>query len=266
MAIYFVTGKLGSGKTLCAVGRIQEYLERGCKVATNLDLKLENMLDHKSEATVTRLPDKPRLQDLEMLGRGYEEGEIDEKKNGLLVLDECLDFLDSRSWRDKERAPVLSWMRHARKLRWDVYFLLQDIESADGQLVRQLCEHIVFCRRTDRVRFLKLKLPKMHIAAVHYGQSITAPFVERWIYKNANLYDAYDTEQCFTDETEYLNEDWIDMRAPYTLLSPYHLEGRYMEPPKKIKKPRLDPCPLLREGMKEFGREVEALIKRRQPV
>ncbi|WP_303314291.1 zonular occludens toxin domain-containing protein [Dickeya fangzhongdai] len=40
MAVYVVTGKLGSGKTLVAVGKIQEKLVSGCKVATNLDLRI----------------------------------------------------------------------------------------------------------------------------------------------------------------------------------------------------------------------------------
>ena len=43
MAVYVVTGKLGSGKTLVSVSRIQERLAKGCPVATNLDLKLHNM-------------------------------------------------------------------------------------------------------------------------------------------------------------------------------------------------------------------------------
>jgi hypothetical protein len=43
MAVHVVTGKLGSGKTLVSVSRIQERLAKGCPVATNLDLKLHNM-------------------------------------------------------------------------------------------------------------------------------------------------------------------------------------------------------------------------------
>lgn len=236
MAIYFVTGKLGAGKTLCAVGRIQEYLDAGRKVATNLDLTMENIALPDSKASVIRLPDKPRLEDLELLERGYDDDEVDENKNGLIVLDECLDFLDSRSWRDKERGPVLSWMRHARKLRWDVYFLLQDIESADGQLVRQLCEHFVMCRRTDRIKVLGIKPPKIHVANVHYGQTLSSPYVCRWVYRGTHLYSAYDTEQCFTDGTELIDGELVDMRAPYSLLPRWHLETRYKVEEKKEKK------------------------------
>ncbi|EBN6690252.1 zonular occludens toxin, partial [Salmonella enterica] len=34
MPVYFVTGKLGSGKTLVAVGKIRDYLVAGRRVAT----------------------------------------------------------------------------------------------------------------------------------------------------------------------------------------------------------------------------------------
>ena len=242
MPVYFVTGKLGAGKTLCSVGRIQDYLEEGRKVATNLDLNLEHLLDSRSKTTVLRIPDKPRLQDLEMMGRGHELDKPDESKNGLLVLDECLDFLDSRSWRDPERGPVLSWMRHARKHRWDVMFVLQDIESADGQLVRQLCEHLVTCRRTDRIKVAGFHLPKAHIAQVRYGQTESASAIDRWVYRGSNLYDAYDTEQCFTDGHQFMKvsdgTDMVDMRAPYTYLSPWHLKGQFLEP-EIVKRPFL---------------------------
>lgn len=229
MAIYFVTGKLGAGKTLAAVGRIRDYLWEGRRVATNLDLDLLELTGEDAKQPVIRLPDKPRVQDLELLGRGHDDDKPDDRKNGLIVLDECLDFLDSRNWRDKERAPVLSWFRHARKHRWDIIFLLQDIESADGQLVRQLCEHFVICRRLDRVRLMKIRLPRLHIASVHYGQSISAPYVERWAYRGTDLFQAYDTEQCFTDQHELVGGELVDMRAPYTYLPGWYLKGRYKE-------------------------------------
>jgi len=55
MAVYFLTGKLGSGKTLCAVGKIRDYLEEGRAVATNLDLNLDELLNKiASDPTVAQ--------------------------------------------------------------------------------------------------------------------------------------------------------------------------------------------------------------------
>ncbi|AOE85598.1 zonular occludens toxin domain-containing protein [Pseudomonas sp. TCU-HL1] len=68
MAVYFVTGKLGSGKSLVAVGKIRDYLSDGRRVATNLDLWVDEMFTYHDKSAV-RLPDKPRAEDMMALGR-----------------------------------------------------------------------------------------------------------------------------------------------------------------------------------------------------
>lgn len=45
MPVYFVQGKLGSGKTLAGIHRIQEALNQGRRVATNIDLRLEKLIN-----------------------------------------------------------------------------------------------------------------------------------------------------------------------------------------------------------------------------
>lgn len=231
MAVYFVTGKLGSGKSLACVSKIRDYLSAGRRVATNLDLNLDRMFTYCKESAV-RLPDKPRAEDLAALGPGYDsddERDYDEKRFGLIVLDECGTWLNSREWNDKERRKLIDWFLHARKHRWDVMFLIQDIESCDAQIVRSLCEHLVVCRRMDRFKVMGISLPKVHIANVYYGRS-TEVRVERWTYKGADLYATYDTRQVFRDGVEYLDSGPVDMRASYTMLSAWHLKGRYEAP------------------------------------
>src|ERR1700712_3988076 len=229
MAVYFVTGKLGSGKSLVSVSKIRDYLEAGRRVATNLDLDLDQMFTY-CRTPATRLPDKPRAQDMISLGNGYESDDPrdnDESKYGLVVLDECGTWLNSREWNDKERRALIDWFLHARKNRWDIIFLIQDIESADSQIVRALCEHLVICRRLDRMRFVRIPLPRVHIANVYYGRN-KENFVERWMYKGKDLYSAYDTRQQFRDGVEFMASGPVDMRAPYTMLSAWHLKGRYL--------------------------------------
>lgn len=231
MAVYFVTGKLGSGKTLGCVSKIKDYLSDGRRVATNLDLHLDEMFTY-CKSTVVRLPDKPRSQDMVELGQGYEPPDsrhYDESKFGLIVLDECGTWLNSREWNDKDRRKLIDWFLHARKHRWDVMFLIQDIESCDGQILRSLCEHLVVCRRMDRFKLLGFSLPRVHIANVYYGQG-TQNYVERWVYRGGDLYGSYDTVQRFSDGVEYFESGPVDMRAPYTMLSAWHLKGRYLPP------------------------------------
>ena len=124
MTVYFVTGKLGSGKSLVSVGKIRDYLIAGRRVATNLDLYLDEMFTH-NKSPVSRLPDKPRIEDMLALGDGYESENArdnDESHYGLIVLDECGTWLNSREWNDKGRRALIDWFLHARKRRWDVIF------------------------------------------------------------------------------------------------------------------------------------------------
>lgn len=228
MAVYFVTGKLGGGKTLAAVGRIRDYLLRGSRVATNLDLDLFCLLGSKKKNTVVyRIPDKPTVEDLNALGKGNES--YDEGKNGLLVLDECGTWFNSRGWGDKTRQPVINWFLHARKLGWDILFIVQDIALVDKQAREALAEHVVYCRRLDRLNipFLgfffklifgkKLPGPKVHLAIVKYGDRETSLIVDRWLYRGRDLYQAYDTKQVFRD-----SDDGV-----YQLLPPWFSHGRY---------------------------------------
>lgn len=243
MAVYFVTGKLGSGKSLAAVGRIRDYLSQRRRVATNLDLYLDKMFPSgKNKESVVRLPDKPRLSDLELLGTG--DGQpmsyYDESRFGLLVLDEMASWFNSRGWAEKSRHEVIEWFLHARKLHWDILFLIQDLDAVDKQLRGALAEHVVTCRRLDRIPIPFLSsvtklltdkralMPKVHIGVVRYGASDSALIVDRWWYSGRELYGSYMTGQAFRDDVMISSSgDVVDMRAPYSLLSAWHLVGRY---------------------------------------
>jgi len=232
MAVYVVTGKLGAGKTLVAVGKIKDKLNRGCKVATNLDIRLNKLIGPTAKQTrFYRIPDKPTLPDLESIGRGTES--YDEAKNGLLVLDECGTWFNARSWNDKSRQDVINWFLHARKLGWDIIFLIQDLSIMDKQARVALAEHVVYCRRLDRLSlpFIgslwslfaggKVPMPKLHMGIVKYGDSPTSLVVERWTYTGRALYPAYDTKQAFSDHYPH---------GTYTQLPPWYTHGRLRVP------------------------------------
>lgn len=230
MAVYIVTGKLGAGKTLCTVGRIKEYLSQGRPVATNLDINMCGLADKtNSRLTVTRLPDHPNANDLDSLGSGNQT--YDEAKNGLIVLDECGTWLNTREWQDKSRQNLIDWMLHSRKKGWDIILIVQDLALIDKQVRTALCEFVVICRRLDRLSMplvspfaklfgLKVTLPKVHVATVKYGTSLDAPVSERWVYRGNDLYAAYDTKQVFKADNQV---------GLHTVLSRWHLEGRYQQ-------------------------------------
>ena len=239
MANWFITGETGNGKTLFAVRMIQQYLQQGRRVATNLDLNLEHMLPHNSKETAYRLPDKPNVRHLQEMGKGYDGGKYDQKKFGLLVLDECLTWLNSRNWQDKERMQVLQWFLHSRKKRWDIAFILQKAEFCDPQVRDNLLNYHVKTFRLDRMkipvigRFLPfIRMPQASLAVIYAGYEKDGVLQDREIYKAKDLWSAYDTEQEFHDQVEYFDDRPVDMRASYSILSPYHLVGRYVTKPK----------------------------------
>ncbi|WP_404464038.1 assembly protein [Vreelandella aquamarina] len=232
MAVYVVTGKLGAGKTLVAVGKIKDKLNHGCKVATNLDLNLDKLIGETPKQTrCYRIPDKPVLADLESIGTGTDS--YDENKNGLLVLDECGTWFNARSWNDKSRQDVINWFLHARKLGWDIIFLIQDLSIMDKQARVALAEHVVYCRRLDRVTLpfvgaiysfftgSKLPLPKVHLGIVKYGDSTQSMTVERWTYTGRALYPAYDTKQAFSDHYPH---------GTFSVLPPWYTHGMHRVP------------------------------------
>jgi len=244
MSIYVVTGKLGAGKTLAAVGRIRDTLLSGRPVATNLDLNLEKMLpahwgQPKSDGSragkplrVVRIPDKPDVSHLQALGLGNPTPR--EEENGLIVLDELGAWLNTRQFQDKGRSAVIDWLLHSRKLGWDVIFIIQHANMVDKQIREGLAEFLVTCRRTDKLRIPFIgpmigsiigwepRPPKVHIGTVRYGLDKDALVVDRWYYRGRDLYEAYDTRQVFTENGQ--------VQGPASMLTPWHLRGRYLRP------------------------------------
>jgi len=212
MAVYFITGAMRSGKTLAIIDRIQRYLHQGRRVATNIDLDLNHLCRRENKwSNVIRFPDKPTLFDLEALGQGADE--YDEDMFGICVFDECGTWFNPRQWNDKSRAGLISKLVHMGKMRWDCFFIMQDMSMVDKQVRGEFAEFIGMCRRLDRQKFVGVKLPKMHQCEIYYKSSPVKP-VETWMYRGTDLYGAYDTEQVFRDDYEH---------GPFCILPPGYI-------------------------------------------
>ncbi len=259
MAVYAVTGKLGSGKGKGVIQRLREYLRQGKRVATNCDVFLDHLMPPLSKATVTRIPDKPSLSDLYAIGSGNKfihfetrctstnigfdfvspEPRIldgfDEAHNGALILDECASWLNTRNFQDKGRAGLLEWAIHARKYGWDVYFVCQNIRQIDAQLRESLFEYVVRMNRLDRMKVpfvsagIKLMtfgassgaLPRMHIGVVRLGSNPDGLVADRWVFRGDDLNKGYNTTQVFSDSYPH---------GIHTVLSSWHLSARCAVP------------------------------------
>lgn len=255
MAVYAITGKLGSGKGKAAIDQIRRYLRAGKRVATNCDVFLEHLMDERDRGSVTRIPDKPSAADLYTIGSGNKFVQFDpivdtsgatlrasapspqllrgfdEAHNGALVLDECASWLNTRNFQDKGRAELLEWAIHARKYGWDIFFLCQNVSQIDKQLRDSLFEYVVRMNRLDRMKvpvvsgLFKLvtagatdgNLPRLHIGVVRLGSSPDGLVADRWVFRGDDLNQAYNTTQVFSDTYPH---------GAHCLLSSWHLSAR----------------------------------------
>lgn len=255
MAVYAITGKLGSGKGKAAIDQIRRYLRSGKRVATNCDVFLEYLLDDRHRGSVIRIPDKPSAADLYIIGSGNKFVDFDpiveasgatlrasapspkllrgfdEAHNGALVLDECASWLNTRNFQDKGRAELLEWAIHARKYGWDIFFLCQNVSQIDKQLRDSLFEYVVRMNRLDRMKvpvvsgLFKLvtagaadgNLPRLHIGVVRLGSSPDGLVADRWVFRGDDLNHAYNTTQVFSDSYPH---------GAHCLLSSWHLSAR----------------------------------------
>lgn len=230
MAVYVVQGKLGTGKTKFAVGKLREALLAGKRTATNLNIQVDALVPSMHRGVIVRVPDKPTAEQLDMIGHGNPDS-YDEDKNGVMVLDELGSWLNSRQFQDKNRAALIDWLIHARKKGWDVYLIVQHADMIDKQVRIALAEYMVKCIRADKIRipivgqFLgsKGRLPRMHIAKISLSDVPGVTIDQEW-FRGDYLHAAYDTRQIFKDDPE---------GAPFSYLSAWHVKGRYQ--PRKRK-------------------------------
>lgn len=234
MADYVITGRKGNGKGLYAVLIIQDALREGKKVATNLNIFPEHLVSATNKSAIIRIPDRPTVADLDAIGRG-QDGVVEED-NGVLILDECSHFLNSRDWSDKSRQGVLDWLTMSRKLGWDTYLISQGVEQLDKQVRTSLCEYRIDLKRTDKwgipiitaiSRFFvgdkkALRFPKFHVAVTKQGMDRQAFHIGSRFFRGGDLWPAYETQQIF------VGNDHPAAVALHTVLPNWYTKGRYL--------------------------------------
>ena len=253
MAI-FVEGVRGSGKTKIAVREIQIYLKAGQRVATNLDIDIAKLCPD-TKSVITRIPDQPRSLDLDALGKSYPElnpddpSTYDEKKFGLIVIDELLTSFNSRNWNDPDRLAVVSWMVQSRKLGWRLMLLCQDVDAVDKQLRETLLQEIWHCRSGKNFfsspiigkLFGLFTTPLYKIIApygFHYCAQYTGKKKDKSHLAASEFYKLYELHPCYKTSQQFLPDNFInrfgkliDMRASFSVLpSNYFSKPQIVQP------------------------------------
>lgn len=244
----FIEGRRGSGKSKWAVAKLQLYLQEGRKVATNLDLFLENMIPDNKKANYIRLPDFPRSVDLNEIGKAYDSLDendpdtYDENKNGVVVIDELLTSFNSRNWNDPDRLNVINWIVLSRKKGWDLYFIGQDFGSIDKQIQDTVIEEIISCRSNEKlypgafwnfiIKPIYMKFAgKAHFAFRYDGKTKSKEnFNYKEKFKRVDLHSCYKTGQIFKKKVRLIHNEGakkpieFDDRAIYSVIGKHYFD------------------------------------------
>lgn len=235
MADYAYTGKKGTGKSKNVVRVARDvYFADKRTVASNLDIYLEPMFGKFSRQTYIRIPDKPTAFDLKAAGHGNPDS-YNEDKNGLLALDEMATWFNTRSFADKDRAETLDFFAHGRKLGWDCFYIMQNVIQVDKQLRESFIEHTVRHVRFDKVKIPFIGgligalfgkkagyFPKFHSATTRLGCNPQDLKTDNAIFAGKDIEKCYDTRQVFEEKYPH---------GTHTVLSPWHVTGRYLVAP-----------------------------------
>lgn len=234
MSDFAYVGKKGTGKSKHAVLTMREYLRGKKRVATNIDIDLEAMFGQFSRSTYMRVPDKPTVLDLQAIGRGYDGDKYQRRGAGALVLDELGVWFNTRDFSDKGRSDALSYLAQCRKYRWDVYYLMQDVEQVDKQLrvsfIQYTCRHVAL--EEVRIPFVGWLLsllfgkragylPEFYVWTTRLGTNPQAIKTDGGSFLARDIEGCYDTEQVFGDDYPH---------GCHSVLSPWHVKGRYLRP------------------------------------
>lgn len=243
----FLEGTRGSGKSKYAVSMMQQYLREGRTVATNLDLFLDNLVPEIYKANYIRLPDFPRSEDLKGLGFAYDgldpdnSSTYDEKKFGIVCIDELLTSFNSRNWNDPDRPEVINWIVQSRKSGWNLYLIGQDLDAVDKQIRETVITELYSCRSSAALFggnfwniFIKpwfsKFVPKFHICRKYDGKKKDKThFNGADYFRRDDLHTSYKTGQQFKKDVKLITTSGkkpveFDERASYTVISPNYFK------------------------------------------
>lgn len=215
--VWAITGNLGGGKTLSAVGLAVQSMRRGFYVVSNVTIDIA-MVRRMYGKAVAALYSHIDLDDPNFdpfaLPTGSPRGSGGGKRV-LVILDECAEWFDQYSnAKDVRIQRLWSWLRHSSKRSQDVVLVVQRMEYLN-KVVRLLVSRwlIVDDLAVWRVPFLKFKIPfcrdiVMQRVFDRAGKLINGPnYIQKSVWG------------CFYNTAECLNSDGRQYNTEYS--APY---------------------------------------------
>lgn len=172
--IYFINGRPGGGKSLTTAEYIYKALKRGKNVIANFEINMDYFQKCRHPEKLGRFiyvsNDEwkengyknidPRKKEFSYIDGLYgfalnfhkrnKYGDIKEKQT-LLVLDECADLFNSRTYNARDRLTWCQYFRQHRKLGYTVYLVAQDDKDVDRQ-IRELLQKEIECRNVGSMK------------------------------------------------------------------------------------------------------------------
>lgn len=226
--IYFYTGVPGSGKGLHSSEVIYKMLQSGKDVITNVECHTELIEPRKNKqaGNFIYVPNPEWLNDAfiqkpkEKLAKfsylqglyGYADNYHKRKPDGTfyegqtwLIIDECHELFNSRTWNRKDRLAWCAFFREHRKYGFHCILISQDDKNIDKQIRAVLQKQVLHRKVTDYKVFgkvLKLLTGRDLFVAVssQYGmKKADAKVGSRFYFGKQKYYDFYNTMQTFRD-------------------------------------------------------------------
>lgn len=217
--IYFINGRPGGGKSLTTAEYIYHALRRGKNVIANFEINERYFAKCRHPEKLGRflyVPNEqwqtngykgidPRLKQFSYIDGLYgfalnfhetgKRGRMKEKQT-LLVLDECADLFNSRTYNARDRLTWCRFFRQHRKLGYTVYLVAQDDSDVDKQ-IRELLQKEIECRCVSSMKVFG------RILGLLAGGKLFIRIFRDYTLKGARKNDAREGSQFFTGRKYY---------------------------------------------------------------